>query len=144
MSRQRQRETEGKTVHTDSFDTTYLKQGRRCMQRRIRWRQVHSDRMKNDVRVEGIVLSIVSWRCVFGKTDREGDGQDRRRYDDKTDIEMDEMERDDDNLKTDGGWDVRAGVAALGKGKHLDRKGRIVYECRGRDGQRPRGRQSIR
>ena len=80
----------------------------------------------------------------MGKTDRKGDGQDRRRYDDETDMEMDEIERDDDNLKMDGGWDVRAGVAALGKGKHLDRKGRIVYECRGRDGQRSRGRQSIR
>ena len=41
---------------------------------------------------------------------------------------MDEIERDDDDLKTDDGWDVRAGVAVLGKGKHLDRKGRIVYE----------------
>ena len=73
------------------------------MQRCIRWRQVHSDRMKNDVQVEGIVLSIVSWRCIFGTADRKGDGQDRRRYDDETDIEKDEMKRDDDNLKTDGG-----------------------------------------
>ena len=73
-----------------------------------------------------------------------GDGQERRRYDDEMDIETDEIERDDDDLKTDGGWDVRAGVAALGKGKHLDRKGRIVYECRGRDGQRLRGRRCIR
>ena len=83
-------------------------------------------------------MSIVSWRCIFGTTDRKGDGQDRRQYDDETDIEM-----DDDDLKMDGGRDVRAGVAALGKGKHLDRKGRIVYECRGRDGQRSRGRRSI-
>ena len=90
----RRTETEGKTEHTDSFDTTYLKQGRRCMQRRIRWRQVHSDRMKNDVRGEGIVLSIVSWRRIFGKTDRKGDGQERRQYDDETDIEMDEIERE--------------------------------------------------
>ena len=94
MSRQRPTETEGKTVHTDSFDMTYLKQGRRCMQRRICWRQVHSDRMKNDVQVEGIVLSIVSWRRIFGTTDRKGDGQDRRRYDDETDIGMDEIERE--------------------------------------------------
>ena len=72
------------------------------------------------------------------------DGQDRRRYDDETDIEKDKIEKDDDDLKTDGGWDVRAGVAVLGKGKHLDRKGRIVYECRGRDGQRSRGRRCIR
>ena len=114
------------------------------MQRRIRWRQVHSDRMKNDVRIEGIVLSIVSWRRIFGTTDRKGDGQDRRRYDDEMDIEMNEIERDDDDLKTDDGWDVRAGVGALGKGTHLDRKGRIVYECRGRDGQRSRGRRCIR
>ena len=70
----------------------------------------------------------MSWRCIFGTADRKGDGQDRRRYDDETDMEMDEMKRDDDNLKTDGGWDVRAGVAALGEGKHLVRKGRIVYE----------------
>ena len=35
---------------------------------------------------------------------------------------------DNDILKMDGGRDVRAGVGALGKGKHLDRKGRIVYE----------------
>ena len=70
----------------------------------------------------------MSWRCIFGTTDCKGDGQDRRRYDDETDIEKDKMKRDDDDLKTDGGWDVRAGVAALGKGKHLDRKGRIVYE----------------
>ena len=77
-------------------------------------------------------------------TDCRGDGQDRRRYDDETDIEKDEIERDDDDLKTDGGWDVRAGVAALGKGQHLDRKGRIAYECRGRDGQRSRGRRYIR
>ena len=72
-------------------------------------------------------------------TDGKGDGQERRRYDDETDIEM-----DDDDLKTDDGWDVRAGVGALGKGKQLDRKGRIVYECRGRDGQRSRGRRCIR
>ena len=89
-------------------------------------------------------MSIVNWRCIFEKTDCRGDGQDRRRYDDKTDIEKDEIERDDDNLKTEGGWDVRAGVGALGKGKQLDWKGRIVYECRGRDGQRSRGRRSIR
>ena len=77
-------------------------------------------------------------------TDGKGDGQDRRRYDDETDMEMDEIERDDDDLKTDDGWDVRAGVAVSGKGKHLDWKGRIVYECRGREGQRPRGRRCIR
>ena len=72
-------EIEGKTVHTNSFDTTYLKQGRRCMQRRIRWRQVHSDRMKNDVQGEGIVLSIVSWRCIFGTMDRTDDDMMTRR-----------------------------------------------------------------
>ena len=77
------------------------------------------------------------------RTDGKGDGRDRQRYDDKTDIETDEIERDDDDLKTDDGWDVRAGVAALGKGKQSDRKGRIVYECRGRDGQRSRGRRCI-
>ena len=89
-------------------------------------------------------MSIVSRRRFFGTMDRKGDGQDRRRYDDETDIEMNEIERDDDDLKTDDGWDVRAGVGVLGKGKHLDWKGRIVYECRGRDGRRPRGRRSIR
>ena len=62
------------------------------------------------------------------RTDCKGDGQCRGRYDDETDIEMDDIERDDDDLKTDDGWDVRAGVAVLGKGKHSDRKGRIVYE----------------
>ena len=45
------------------------------------------------------------------------DGQDRRRYDDETDIEMDEIERDDDDLKTDGGWDVRAGGGRVGQGE---------------------------
>ena len=123
MSRQRRTETEGKTVHTDSFDTTYLKQGRRCMQRRICWRQVHSDRTKNDVRGEGIVLSIVSWRRIFGKTDRKGDGQDRQQYDDETDIEMDEIERDDDDLKTDEGWDVRAGGGSVGQGEAFGQEG---------------------
>ena len=118
MSRQRRTETEGKTVHTNSFDTTYLKQGRRCMQRRIRWRQVHSDRTKNDVRGEGIVLSIVSWRCIFG-----GDGQCRGRYDDETDIEMDEIERDDDDLKTGDGWDVRAGGGSVGQGEAFGPEG---------------------
>ena len=78
------------------------------------------------------------------RTNCRGDGQDRRRYDDETDIEKDEIEKDDDDLKTDGGWDVRAGVEASGKGKHVDRKGRIVYECRGRDRHRSRGRRSIR
>ena len=78
------------------------------------------------------------------RTDGKGDGQDRRRYDDEMDMEKNEIEKDDDDLKTDGGWDVGAGVGALGKGKHLDRKGRIVYECRGRDGQRSRGRRCIR
>ena len=60
------------------------------------------------------------------RTDCKGDGQDRRRYDDEMDRQMDEIERDDDDLKTDDGWDAGAGVAVLGKRKHLDRKGRIV------------------
>ena len=89
-------------------------------------------------------MSIVSWRRFFGTTDRKEDGQGRGRYYDKTDIEMDEIEKDDDDLKTDGGWDVRAGVGVLGEGKHLDWKGGIVYEYRGRDGQRLRGRRCIR
>ena len=93
------------------------------MQRRICWREVRSDRMKSDVRVEGIVLSIVSWRRIFGTTDRKGDGQDRRRYDDETDIEMDEIERDDDDLKTDGGWDVRAGGGRVGQGEAFGLEG---------------------
>ena len=88
------------------------------MQRRIRCRQVHSDRTKNDVRGEGIVLSIVSWRRIFGKTDRKGDGQDRRRYDDETDIEM-----DNDILKMDGGWDVRAGGGSVGQGEAFGLEG---------------------
>ena len=58
---------EGRRVHTLSVDTTYLEQGSRCMQRRICWREVRSDRMKSDVRAEGIVLIVMSWRCIFGE-----------------------------------------------------------------------------
>ena len=65
----------GRREHTLSVDATYLEQEIWCMQRRICWREVRSDRMKSDVRVEGIVLIVMSWRCIFGGRRRDFGGE---------------------------------------------------------------------
>ena len=57
------------------------------------------------------------------RTNCKGDGQCRGRYDDETDIEMDEIERDDADLKTDDGWDVRAGGGSVGQGEAFGLEG---------------------